>query len=528
MKLQSITLCDFRGFPGPGEYTFDFGKHNHLLIYGENGSGKTSVFKALVEFFNLDPKPATFSDFKNLFSDEAHSASLICGKVSLTLDSPPSIQTWVFTKPGQAAVHPTAAVIVKEMARRKGFFDYRSLIKANFAETDAYGKLQRPNLFRLMVIELLHHCPVTISGGTVASLGTLWEKYRDVNNKNQDFRSGSKAYVQAAQKAFDDAVIQLLPTLKARSDILLSKYFEHAVELTYQYVPTKYRSYRAAGFRDIKDGQLTFGLTFKGKAFTQHEEVLNEAKLSAVALAVYFAALLETVPSASTAPYPRILVLDDVLIGLDMANRQPVLKLLAEEFAEIGWQIILLTHDKVWYDYAAHVSSALKWSCHELYADHVPDDSGGVLDKPFLRKPDDGAGDYLARADHQLKILYDHKAAAMYARGAYERALKNFCAQRALLIPYKPDSNKIDSNTFFSAVRADIDDANRKVKGVLAPVPPTEKAAALAVMSQIELHRQQVLNPMSHSASVSITKPEVVDAIQSVRELISALAAVSK
>lgn len=103
----------------------------------------------------------------------------------------------------------------------------------------------------------------------------------------QDFRSGSKAFVQNAQKTFDDAVIQLLPVLKARSDVLLSKYFEHAVELTYQYVPTRYRSYRAAGFRDIEDGQLTFGLTFKGKAFTKHEEVLNEAKLSAGAGGVF-------------------------------------------------------------------------------------------------------------------------------------------------------------------------------------------------------------------------------------------------
>lgn len=211
-----------------------------------------------------------------------------------------------------------------------------------------------------------------------------------------------------------------------------------------------------------------------------------------------------------------------------MANRQPALKLLAEEFAAIGWQIILLTHDKVWYDYAAHVSSVIKWSCHELYADHVPDDSGGLLDKPFLRKPSDGAGDYLVRADHQLIVLHDHKAAAMYARAAYEQILKNFCGERSVSIPFKPDASKISSNTFFGAVRADINNANRKVKNVITPGPAVEKAAALAVMLQIELHRQQVLNPMSHSHSVSITKPEVEDAIQSVRDLIAALVAVPK
>ena len=47
---------------------------------------------------------------------------------------------------------------------------------------------------------------------------------------------------------------------------------------------------------------------------------------------------------------PRLLVLDDVLIGLDISHRIPVLKLLRKEFHD--WQLILMTHDRVWYDLA--------------------------------------------------------------------------------------------------------------------------------------------------------------------------------
>lgn len=37
-------------------------------------------------------------------------------------------------------------------------------------------------------------------------------------------------------------------------------------------------------------------------------------------------------------------MLDDVLIGLDMSDRMPVLDILRQRFAD--WRIILLTHDK--------------------------------------------------------------------------------------------------------------------------------------------------------------------------------------
>ena len=83
MKLQRITLCDFRAFPGPAEYVLDFGTSQHLLIYGENGSGKTSVFRALIEYFDSDPKAKPFAELKNLFSDAAHAQPLTCGKIEL-------------------------------------------------------------------------------------------------------------------------------------------------------------------------------------------------------------------------------------------------------------------------------------------------------------------------------------------------------------------------------------------------------------------------------------------------------------
>ncbi len=535
MKLQKISLCDFRAFPGPGEYVFDFGKKPHMLIYGENGSGKTSVFKALLEFFDLRADAVPFTDCKNYFSDAAENSSLICGKVGLTFREeppPPPPQSkdvekvWSFVPVGRADNRQRGDATVTEVSRRKGLLDYQALLKANLSETDRFGRTGRPNLFQLFVEQLLGDLEVVQPQGTPTTVGNLWNGFQKTAKSNQYFRGDALARVERSQAAFNDGMMQVLPALKQRADKLLSDYFQHPVELTFVYTGAVFQRHRKPGSRTVDDGKLFFDLTFRGRSFTKYEEVLNEAKLTAVALCVYFAALLDGIPKGVSG-YPRLLVLDDVLIGLDMQNRLPVLNLLRDEFSAAGWQIILLTHDKVWYDYATHAAMGLDWACHELYADCAPDGAGSWHDLPLLRTANQGAGDYLQRAKEQMR-LHDHKAAGMYARGAYELALKRFCDKRHLPMPFHIDANKISSERFFKAAKEDINDPNRQVSGVATPVQVADLAAINSTFTDIELHRKQVLNPMSHAPVVPLTGIEVQAAIDSVEKLIDGLKLVPK
>ena len=50
IRINKITLCDFRAFAGPEPVTIDL-KAKNLLVYGENGAGKSSIFHALNAFF---------------------------------------------------------------------------------------------------------------------------------------------------------------------------------------------------------------------------------------------------------------------------------------------------------------------------------------------------------------------------------------------------------------------------------------------------------------------------------------------
>src|SRR5262249_19827654 len=157
-----------------------------------------------------------------------------------------------------------------------------------------------------------------------------------------------------------------------------------------------------------------------------------EARLTALALALFFAAIrLQNLIPYTAGPAEqeqplRLLVMDDVLIGLDYDHRLPVLEIIRREFEPQGYQIILLTHNRVWFDVSRLQMDESAWKILELYARR----GGGPnkSDHPILKQ---SSGDLLTRA---REFLNDHElpAAANYARSAIEVALKRICDKRKL------------------------------------------------------------------------------------------------
>jgi hypothetical protein len=65
-RIKRLTLTDFRAFPGPAPTAFELDGKN-LLVYGENGAGKSSLFYALSGFFSFKPA-RPLREHKNVFS----------------------------------------------------------------------------------------------------------------------------------------------------------------------------------------------------------------------------------------------------------------------------------------------------------------------------------------------------------------------------------------------------------------------------------------------------------------------------
>ena len=98
--------------------------------------------------------------------------------------------------------------------------------------------------------------------------------------------------------------------------------------------------------RRKKDWRLNQDLRLKiqlGNAqISGYTEELNEARLSAIAICLYLAAL-----KVNPGKELHLMFLDDIFIGIDSSNRWPILEILEHEFSD--FQIIIATYDRSWY-----------------------------------------------------------------------------------------------------------------------------------------------------------------------------------
>ena len=73
MRITKIEIKNFRAFYG--EYLIDLYKAGkNLLVYGENGSGKTSLYQALKFFLESSEGAHRFENYQDIFitNDDGH------------------------------------------------------------------------------------------------------------------------------------------------------------------------------------------------------------------------------------------------------------------------------------------------------------------------------------------------------------------------------------------------------------------------------------------------------------------------
>ena len=69
MKITKIELKNFKAFYGT--YQIDLHKvGKNLIVYGENGSGKTSLYQALKRFLESSEGGHQFKPRQNIFNSE--------------------------------------------------------------------------------------------------------------------------------------------------------------------------------------------------------------------------------------------------------------------------------------------------------------------------------------------------------------------------------------------------------------------------------------------------------------------------
>ncbi|MBY5626506.1 AAA family ATPase [Rhizobium leguminosarum] len=508
-RIKSFTLCDFRAFAGPEPVTFQLDGKN-LLIYGENGAGKSSVFHALDEFFSVarggpQARRERLLALKNIFSGQPETGL----KISVEFDDGMPAAEWTPAR-HPVDITPAADDRVKNAAYRKAILDYRSLLETNYRHGD--GPV---NLFDVCINLLLRDFEVPVSGNP--RLIDIWQRMQSAAAKARrrsrpHLRTNEIAEINTLCLNLNEGLRSALSAIQPYITPLLKDLGWDDIAVTRINLPGGV-TYSNAGLKISKEFDgcvIDLELEFRGNRIDRPQTFLNEARLSALALAIYFAGR-RVCAATLQADTPRLIVLDDVLIGLDQSNRMPVLRMLDQHFE--GWQIVLLTHDRVWYEMARfHLADRTDWASVEMFEEKQPDGTpipiAGPV-RPFVKPTSiDAIAANIATA-RKFHGMNEYAAAAVHARVAFELTLKKLCERKSVPVRFKTDPRELNTEDLLTAIENWLDDTKR------AQIKPSVEAA----IKDVRLARKVVLNQFSHSTPVNLADIEVKSAIDAVEKL---------
>ena len=488
-RLTKIVIENYRGIRGSLALELPAGEN--LLIYGENGAGKSSVFHAIRDFLesaereHFDREKMAWRKLK--LDDYAHRFTTDKPRLSLHFGTHEIAWSESETGPEQNEA--------RDLDKGKGLLDYKALQMVHLLERQALDI----DLFPLVIDHLLPHYPNTASAGKI----TFSQQWRDFLKRSAKRKKGEPTTAPVTQVEVDEFNAGFEPeiTKLSRNATSLLEIFGGDTAVSLAYHPARLKPAKKGGTKLVlHPPRLLARPSLRRLTLPDYDRVLNEARLSALAVCLFFAALKDS-PSASL----RLLVLDDILIGLDMSNRVKVLDLVHDHFKQ--WQIIILTYSKAWFERLKDRLKPTGWAAPWKPVVLREDDQREQETSPRVVVEDSGDRIEMAASHLQRK---DYHGAAVYARSALEGMCHHACAKGAIPIPHVESMKDRKLEHFLDVLEPRLgellDEARRKT--------------ALRLVARVREAKTFVLNRNAHFdvEDEDVLSGEVGSAIAAVKE----------
>lgn len=495
--MATITQIEIEGFKAfPKNFKLDLGTGKNLLLYGENGSGKSSLYYALhvlLQSVFKDDKGAKY--FKpgdtngeefiinnehliNIFRFNEAKDNAYTPYVCITFDDG---KIWRLDNGGLSSKNGGNESEIRMLNKNSAFINHSYISRFHAARNS-----EEIDLWNVFYKDIL---PFHLPAGETQFLADLYNEIVEAS-----IHKPSAGSLKKSIDKFNTHLYNLVSHINKGVNTIYNENFRNEGDLTLNIqivyldendLENNLHEHFYLAYGRVRDGKTTpltlfaprigIKISEDGRTIYKPQSHFNEAKLTAIALAVRFAAMTTAVITPGS-----FLALDDMLISLDMSNRAKVVDFLLK--ISDKYKIYLFTHDKAFFNYV----------CHEIHQSGKTEDwvykrvSHNANNKEPLIL--DEYSDYLTKAKHFYEIG-DYDTSAIYLRKQLEQSVGE-------LLPYelktRADGGFVDLQTLWAKLVKFHSDNGKSLEPSMQTLFTNSKLLILNVAA----HFQRLSNPI--------------------------------
>ena len=485
--MATISKIEIEGFKAfPKLFSLELGEHN-LLMYGENGSGKSSIYyalHALLQSVYKDDKGTKYfktiedsstgegsfvsdENLVNIYRSEDVKKNLFQPYIKITLDNG---NVWKLDRGGLQSASGENYREIRRLNTTAVFINHSYISRFHSARNS-----ENIDLWNVFVKDILPFCA---KSDEEKSLADIYYEIIAERPKGKAEIDNLKKRIQSFNgRLFNDVIGEI----NKKATDTYNQYFKNEGDselvITLRYFadddetnnPLHEEYYLAfdkfhGSQYSLRYPRIGIDVVSDSQPIYKPQSFFNEAKLTAIALSVRFALLNLDKPLDG-----RFLALDDMLISLDMSNRSKVVDFLLK--ISDKYKIYMFTHDKMFFEYFKHKTKKNQdaWVYKEIYMDDEK--------TPYIRNSED----YLGQAEHYIK-QHEYEIAGNFLRKEAELLCKNFLPNKWQL---SPDYSRLDLNGLIHNSKRYAEESGM---------------TDISVFEELDSFRKFILNPASHDS----------------------------